>query len=170
MIGSDTFLQRICRTVQAVCDSVIVVASAEQALPDLPPGVSVIRDPQPDQGPLAGLLTALQQVGPNADAVWLCACDTPLISPRLIKSVCQGLGDFDAAIVQHEGRRHPLLGTYRQGVHESASSLLTAGRRSLNSLLDCLNVRLLSPHELGVDLDELFNVNTPAELEALQRK
>ncbi len=51
---------------------VVVVAAPGQ---DLPPGLDVVRDPEPHRGPLAGLMAGLKALGEKR--AFVCGCDQP---------------------------------------------------------------------------------------------
>src|SRR3954470_12815150 len=55
--GSETMLQRVVRLIGEVvpAETTVVVASATQELPPLPPRIRIVRDEQAYRGPLAGL-------------------------------------------------------------------------------------------------------------------
>src|SRR5258705_212022 len=53
--GPETMLQRVVRLLETVVSPIVVVAAADQQLPDLPPDVIVSRDEREARGPLEGL-------------------------------------------------------------------------------------------------------------------
>ena len=53
-------LQRVIRLLSTVVSPIVVVAAAEQLLPNLPTGVIVTHDEQPGRGPLEGLRAGLK--------------------------------------------------------------------------------------------------------------
>ena len=50
--GDELLLQRVARRLGEAVSPLVVVAAAEQALPELPPEVRVVRDQRPALGPL----------------------------------------------------------------------------------------------------------------------
>ena len=59
----------------AVAGPVAVVAAPDQPLPQLPPGITVTRDPVEGRGPLQGLIAGLAAL--DADVAFVCATDQP---------------------------------------------------------------------------------------------
>ena len=96
-----------------------VFVSANRSLPDyerLAPG-RILEDPPElrDQGPLAGLLTGLKAAETQgAEAVLVCPCDTPGITPGTLSALVTAWQTQPdrPAIAEHNGRLHPLHGVY----------------------------------------------------------
>jgi molybdopterin-guanine dinucleotide biosynthesis protein A len=164
-LNGEPFSAHVLRALAAATPTVVVVAAVGQQLPWLPPGVTVARDPEPDLGPLAGLAAGFAALPPAATAVFVAACDTPLLHPDFVLHLLAALGDHRAAVPHADGRDHPLSAAYRRDAGDTAVSLLAAGERSLRSLVAALDGTRVTnfPHP-----ESLRNVNTPAEYEQLQ--
>lgn len=121
-------------------------------------------------GPLAGLAGALPAV--DTDAVVLCGCDMPVVSPTAIRWLARERdGDADAVVPVVDGARQPLHAVYdRAALRAYCRRKPTGGR--LTALLDSLRVRTVTPADApeGVPLARsVTNVNTRTELAALER-
>lgn len=163
-VGDETMLQRVVRIVGEAVDEARVVAAEGQHLPALPTGVRVLRDPQPEQGPLLGLATALND-GPTR--AYVSSCDLPHLTAGFITRVFAGLGDAEACVPVAGGRRHPLAAAYRGDILPIVHELLQAGERRLSALLDRLTVSELTLCEGDPDAACLTNVNTPDDYTAV---
>ena len=161
--GAETFLGRTVRVVGGCCSPVVVVAACGQELPPLPAGVEVVRDGEPDNGPLQGLLAGLDALTGRCDVAFVAACDLPDLSPELIAAVRVGLGDTLACVPVAGGRPHPLAAAYRLSVRDTVASLLADGRRRLTDLLAAVPTVWLPADAFAA---ALRNVNTPADLRA----
>lgn len=67
------------------------------------------------QGPLAGLLTGMKQAATlGVDAVLVCPCDTPEITPEVLSCLVDAWrkAPKHPVIAECEGRAHPLHGVY----------------------------------------------------------
>ena len=163
----STLLARAVGALGAVFCDLVVVRSRGQGLPALPEGVRVVEDAHPDRGPLEGLATGLRVAGPGAVA-FVCAADMPLLdsgfAARVLASLVPGA---DAAVPRVDGRPQPLAAAYRTDVLGPLEALLAAGGRSVNALLDRLEVRWLD--DLPGAADAVRNVNTPEELDAARQ-
>ncbi len=158
----------------AVDGPVVAVAQPDAPAPALPPGVELVRDAAPDQGPLRGLEAGLAALEGRADRVVAAAVDLPLLAPALVRGLLDVLDDagIDAAVPVVDGRRQPLAAAYRTTVLATARDLLAGGERSVTALTDAVRVRLLDEAALralpGVaaadpDLRSLAGANTPEE-------
>ena len=166
-----TMLKSVVDAVAAVTGRVVVVAAPAQILPNLSPTVTVLRDPVPDVGPLAGLLTAMQTIGESAEIVTLCGCDTPLLRPELLRRVIDRLDvDHEAALPVIDDVPQPLAGVYRTSLLPTVRQLRNEERRSLRSLLDRCRWQGLKKAEFAdvdPDLESLRNINTPEDYDGL---
>ncbi len=171
--GPERMLQRVVRLVGEAVDPVVVVAAAGQELPELPPGVELLRDRRPDRGPLEGMAVGLRALAGRAEAAFVTACDVPLLAPALVRRVVALAEAYDAAVPHVDGRDHPLAAVYRTSVAEAVEALLDADRLRPVWLFDRVRTRRITADELrDVDpgLVSLANVNGPADyLAALAR-
>jgi molybdenum cofactor guanylyltransferase len=162
--GSEVMLQRVVRLISSSVPSenVTVVAAPGQALPVLPPGVSVAHDARENRGPLEGLTRGLQALADRADAVYATACDVPLLVPAFVDRMFELLGEFDAAVPFDGHYYHPLAAVYRPSMLRQTQKLLASNQLSLQMLIDEVRTRRISVDELhAVDpqLLTLMNVN-----------
>lgn len=170
--GPETLLQRVVRLVGEAVEALVVVASAGQELPELAPGVRVVRDHQPDRGPLEAIrtgLVALRNEPGHAEAAFVCACDVPLLVPALVRRMIELAAGFDVALPHVAGRDQPLCAVYRTSTLAQIETLLAADRLRPAFLFDQVRTRRVTADELAeVDpnLASLANVNTPAEYSA----
>src|SRR5258708_787593 len=84
--GPEMLLQRVVRIVGEVALPIVVVGAQKQPLPTLPPNVSIAYDRQADRGPLEAIAAGLRSLN-EIDAVFITACDTPLITSAFIRRV-----------------------------------------------------------------------------------
>lgn len=176
LFGNETLLQRVCRLTAATAHPIVVVAAAEQQLPDLPSGVLVIRDRYPNQGPLGGLLTGLQCLRDHQPdlwptmMVWASTCDAPFVNDTVIQHLQAQLSqspESNAVTVTHEGRRNPLAAVYRSQILRNAEALFTSGERRAQALLEQSDVLAIDSSRLvSFDSELLFlkNINDQQQL------
>lgn len=177
--GDETMLQRVVHTLSKVVDRVVVVASAEQVVPELSRHVVVVRDVRPHEGPLAGLAMGLSRLaavdGDSApapqpvEAAYLTSCDVPWLSPAFIREMFSHLGDNDIAVPYDKQFYHPLAAVYRVCHHQMVNDLLAAGVRRPRELFEHLRttrVDTTALDKIDSGLRSLVNVNTPEEYAA----
>lgn len=164
--GPELMLQRVVRLagVAAGVECITVVAGKRQPLPELPPGVVVVRDEDDHLGPLSGLAVGLRAIAGRVDAVFVTGCDVPLLAPAFVERLFELLGAGDAIAPSDADGVHPLAAVYRVSVVERVGSLLAAGERRPRMLLDALDACKVNVDDLrqaDPQLGSLQNVNTP---------
>lgn len=175
-VGDEVMLQRVVRLLSTVVGPIVVVAAADQVLPELAfPGrdIRIARDPVEYRGPLAGLAVGLAALGSEVDAVYASACDAPLLKPTFVQAMIAALGDAEIAVPIDGQFHHPLAAVYRSSVLPKIEELLAADRLRpvfLYQLCRTVEVPIEQLRAADPELDTLCNTNTPEEYErALQR-
>ena len=169
LIKGESFLSRICRIVGPCVETTVVVAAQDQQLSGLPTSVCVVRDALPDAGPLAGLLSGLEDIRsrqPYLQHCWVGSCDAPFVNPRLIGHLLLKCGDKEATVVRHAGRIQPLGGVYHMRVLDTVRRLVDSGERRLTQLLQNIETEVVDAKTLrqyDPQLTFLQNVNTPED-------
>jgi len=127
---------------------VVVVASAGQALPELPAWAAVAADARPGIGPMQGLLDGLRALPAGVDRVFLAACDAPLLRPAFVASLLARLEaepEVEALIPFVRGHRHPLLAAYRASTAGRLEEAIIRGERRAGQIF---RLRLVGEDEL----------------------
>jgi molybdopterin-guanine dinucleotide biosynthesis protein A len=143
----------------------IVIAKPDSELPRL--ACPIVRTEPTERHPAAGIAEALAWAGGRPAVV--IACDMPFVPAGLLSWLAR-LGEPIAAPMVG-GRLHPLLARYEPSTRERLRSC-SARKLSLRACLRGPGVRELSERDLrrfGDPERILFNVNTPADLEAARR-
>jgi len=163
--GSETMLQRVVRLLADVVLPIVVVAAADQPLPELPRQVIVTRDEQEGRGPLEGLRAGLKALPAHVDAAYVTSCDVPLLEPAFVREMLDLANDFDIAVMEIDGFPHPLSAVYRRAVLSDVEDLLAADRLRPAFLFDRVKTRRVRPDEITTDPDlrTLRNLNTREE-------
>jgi molybdopterin-guanine dinucleotide biosynthesis protein A len=129
--------------------------------------VRTIADPVEGEGPLAGLVTGLEQIAsPRAAVV---ACDMPLLVPAVVSRLLSLQGEADACVPRVAGMPVPTCAVYAARVAPVACQQLATRDRSLRGLLARLAVRWVSEDELrDVDpaLASFCDCDTPEDYAA----
>jgi molybdenum cofactor guanylyltransferase len=169
--GAETMLQRVVRLLSAVVSPIVVVAAAEQSLPDLPEGVIITRDEQQGRGPLEGLRAGLKALPGTVESAYVTSCDVPLLVPDFVRRMIELLTDHEIAVVEIGGFPHPLSAVYRRSTLPHVEALLAQNRLRPAFLFDAVSTRRVPPAEMisaDPQLLTLRNLNTREDyLEAL---
>jgi molybdopterin-guanine dinucleotide biosynthesis protein A len=164
--GPERMLQRVVRLLGEVVRPVLVAGAEGQELPALPADVEIVRDRRPDCGPLAGLEAALLALRGRAQAVFMTACDVPLLKPAFVRRIVELAPDRGIGVLYTEGVAQPLAALYHADVLPHAERLLDSGQLRPLLLFDLVPTRRIDPSELAdcdPELQSLCNVNTPEE-------
>ncbi len=172
--GTETMLARVIRIVgEAVPrEQIVVAAGADQALPPLPWAAMVVRDRDADRGPLPALVDGLKSLPTNVSAVFVTACDAPLLELAFVEALFAALEPrIDAAVPSDGERLYPLTAVYRPSCVAALQAALEEGDSSLQRALRSSTFRLKSlPLEqlrsVDAELRSLVNCNTPEEYQA----
>lgn len=167
--GSETMLQRVVRLLGTVVSPIVVVAAAEQSIPELPSSITITRDEREARGPLEGLRAGLKALPANVESAYVTSCDVPLLVPVFVQRMFELLGDHDICVVEIDGFAHPLSAVYRRNTLPHVEALLAADRLRPAYLFDAVKTRRVSPIELtsaDPQLLTLRNLNTPEDYSA----
>jgi molybdopterin-guanine dinucleotide biosynthesis protein A len=126
----------------------------------LPPGFSTVLDMFPGEGPLVGIITALQ----NTSAYWnlIVACDLPNVSAPFLSELLDAAQcwDVDALLPAGPSRRlEPLCAVYHRRALPALHAAFSAGQLKITAALVGLRVAVL----LVTEAAPFQNVNTPAD-------
>ena len=150
----------------------VVVANDPRA-PSWFPDDEVMRDARPDEGPLAGLRTALRAA--NGVGLLVVAWDMPFVTAALLMAL-RDLGESGAAAVVPLSDRsgahvEPLCAYYAPEALDTCERLLARGVRRAVALFEAmpgaLALRGTELEALGDPAHLLCSVDTPEQLDAL---
>lgn len=156
-----TFLERGFRLMRGLFKNVVIVANHPEKMKRFE--VPVLQDEVPFRGPAGAIVTALKHAG--TDAIFVVACDMPLLSQKIIRDLLEKDDGSDAVFYRHEKRIEPLCAIYRRSLIPLLETRLASGRNDLQSLLEeNMTFRIIPLEASG--RRALTNVNTPEELGA----
>jgi molybdopterin-guanine dinucleotide biosynthesis protein A len=101
-------------------------------------GLDVVPDRHPGEGPVGGLLTALDGDGPRAVAVL--ACDLVAPDPATIRAVVAALAGVDVAVPVVDGRRQWHHAVWDRQVRPRLDAAFAEGARSFAEVTASLDV------------------------------
>jgi molybdopterin-guanine dinucleotide biosynthesis protein A len=159
-IHGISLVERAAAVLEPTCSEVIVVSSR----PDTRSGRwELISDQWEDCGPLGGIEAALSHAaGRGYDAVFLLACDLPLVDARIVETIVAAAGDAAAAAPERGGMPgfEPLCALYKASCLAAARELLVSGTRMAQALFSRVDgVLVASPRAV------FLNVNTQEDLD-----
>jgi molybdopterin-guanine dinucleotide biosynthesis protein A len=154
-------LAHVVQLVEPRVDRVFVSARPDQQDEPERSRYGLIIDRYNDMGPLAGILSAMEEY-PEAD--WLVvACDLPNISGETLANLVASCSDnhpFTAYISSHDGLPEPLCAVWRSGTSGIIRGFVDEGVRCPRKILIRSDTHLIEQ----LDPASLDNVNTPDDL------
>ena len=136
-----------------------------------PPGAEgfdrEVSDPVTGEGPLRGVLTALEAA--NTDILVVASCDMPMIEPRQLHWLAERLTAEPAVtpvmLIKQGATVEPLPLAIRRNTLDALRAHVKAGNRSLRSLAEIRGARIVAAPE-DWPATAWTNLNTPADLVA----
>jgi molybdopterin-guanine dinucleotide biosynthesis protein A len=142
------------------CSSVRVIGGQVDEFVAL--GLQATDDRYPGEGPLGGILTALE--GTAADAVLVAACDLPSLSAATVGAlVVAARVEPERVVVARSTRLEPLCAVWPRSVIDVVAEVFSSGGRAVAAAFDRVAVR-----EVPVPSGDLRNVNTLDDVAEMQ--
>lgn len=123
-------------------------------------GLGHLPDRWPGEGPLGGLLVAVEWC--PADVLVAVGCDMPWLDAGTVAALVAALRTSPEAVVAvaHSDRRQPLCAAWRAGeARRAVASAFTGGQRSVRAVIERLTVV-----EVAVDAAFVRDVDRPADV------
>jgi len=119
-------------------------------------------------GPLAGILTALENIHEEA-LLFVAPCDMPELPANLLNRLVDHLLSQEAEIccVNTQNRLQPLLAVMHTGVHANLRTYLESGNKKVQ---DWVKQLALTTVDYSDQETAFMNINTPDELEQYERQ
>lgn len=160
--GGETQLEHAVRLLSGVTDKVWVSARAEQAAGAERARFPLITDRYAGLGPLAGILSAMDQ---DPGAAWLVlACDLPNVDASTLAALVASRAaaqPFTAFSSSHDGLPEPLCAIYEPAAREILDGFVAEGLNCPRKIMMRSATELLAPPDPAA----LDNINTPEDLE-----
>ncbi|MFC7069528.1 molybdenum cofactor guanylyltransferase [Halobaculum lipolyticum] len=170
-------IRRVADRLAAVTDRLVVNCrpdqrdAVERALEGYENPVRYAEDPAPDQGPMAGIRTALRGVegwGDGDDPAFVVACDMPFVDPGFVAALFDRLDGHDAVVPRVDDEWYQTThAVYRAGPMAAAcEAALERGDRKIIAPLFELDYAVVGADDLaalGVADRTFENLNTRDE-------
>mgnify|MGYP003326414043 CR=1 FL=1 len=161
-IGEETLLElTVSRLRKAFASSIFIVGKETVGLLDAE--VNQVNDIWPGEGPLGGILTALQSIGESDVPVMILACDFPNLDVTEIRSLVEyAYANPDSIVVPSvKGRKQWMHACWPTTAVGHIKESFTRGERAPHRAIEGLKTIVLERSEMRAYLD----VDTPEEFE-----
>jgi molybdopterin-guanine dinucleotide biosynthesis protein A len=143
-VGGTPLVLRVAETLRAAGASRVVAVGGDLSrLAAL--GLDAIPDHSAGQGPLGGIVTALEEV--DAELVLVAACDLVAITPTAVREVLVALTPDADAVIPRSDRLEPLMAAYRRRCLPHLRAELEDGERAPHRAVEGLAVVQVRLHE-----------------------
>ncbi len=162
--AGETLLERVVRRLAPLVEELLVVAAPGQDLPEV--SATIVRDPVPHLGPVAGLAAGLSAA--RARVAFVTSCDAPFLNADLVRWMLEESEGWDVVVPEWDGRLNPLHAVYSTALAGPYRRLLEQGGRRPVDLYPSLRVRHVSAEEvsrLDPEGRSFTNMNSPEEYE-----
>ena len=167
-VGGRRMIDRVLdAALDAGCDPVVVVGGDSDELAPL--AVPLLADRYPGEGPLGGVITALEAaptgIAGRSHGVLVLPCDTPLVTAEALAPLIERWREdpgVDVVLARSDGGREPMCAIWSTAALAPARRRFDAGERTLHRVLDELRC-----NEVTIDATALRNVNAPGDLDAV---
>ena len=153
--GQPLLAHVIARLESMVDDFVLSVAREAERYEQF--GYPVVADDEPDQGPLAGIVSAVAAV--RTPWILTTPADTPFLPSNLVAALAPACARRGAAVVSAGGHRQNLSMLLDQRLAASLAEFYRSGGRAAHRWLVANGV-----DEVAFPQDGFFNINTPEDL------
>ena len=169
-LGGKTMLARTTELLASVCSQAMIVA-AEGKYAGAP--APLLIDRWPGQGPLGGILTALQSSAlPGAESTWnlIVSCDMPFLTREWLEFLCQRAQRSAGQVVVAESTNglEPLCACWKTASMPAVQAAFHSGVRKVSEAMKRLPTEVLdvSVWKRFDTQGRLFwNMNSPADYE-----
>lgn len=172
-LAGRAMIRRVADRLTPVVDRIVVNCRADQveaiegAFADAPYPVVVAEDPEPDQGPVAGIATGLRAA--DSEYAFVVACDMPFVEPDLVSYLLQRARGHDAAVPRiGDGWYQTTHAVYRaEAMIDACDRALAAGERKVLAPLERLDHLVVGEEEIREhgSTESFENLNTREEFE-----
>ena len=168
-IGGRTLLERAVSVLEPLfAEVLLVVATPDARLAS--ERYRVVTDLVPGCAAVGGLFTGLSLAA--HPAVFVAACDMPLLNPALIERMAALEPEADIVMAKLATGLQPMHARYGRACLPHVERMVRSGRLKLQDLVEeqLLRVRLMPEAEFQeIELLSFMNVNTPADLELVRK-
>jgi len=170
-LAGQPMVRRVVGRLTPVVNELVINCRADQrtaiadALAGVEPTPGFAVDPDPDRGPMFGIMTGLRAV--EAEYAAVVACDMPFVDPDFLSYLFERAAGRDGAVPRPDEWFQPTQAVYRAAPMAAAcEAALAAGEGRIVAAIDRLDCATVGREEIAARTDPrtFENVNTRAEL------
>jgi molybdopterin-guanine dinucleotide biosynthesis protein A len=148
-------IEHIIGPMAKVCQRMLVVTSNEKYTMF---GLEIVKDEQPDYGPVMGILSGLRQSTTELNLIL--SCDTPFVGFELMNELVLKSDQADVFAACSRERIHPLIAVYKRRCISTFENSVLQDEHRLRIVLKMLKVEVLDLKNERL----VRNINAPEDL------
>jgi len=162
-LAGRPLIEHVLRRVEGLADELLITTNHPENYDFL--GIRLVSDPNPGEGTLAGLQTALRSA--SFDTVLVVACDMPFVQPNILNHMVDLAAGVDVVVPRRGAYYEPMQAVYARRCLPAMGKALEEGEKRVVGFFPEVHVRTLEAEVLN-RLDpagrSFFNINTPEDL------
>jgi len=119
-------------------------------------GYPVFDDCIKDKGPLAGILSGLQESTTGKNVAL--SCDVPFVTKELIELLLSHSENYDVIIPEKDNQTHQLIGVYKKACIPIIQKELENDQRKIKLAIQKLNFKIVNANHINAHV--FHNINT----------
>jgi len=162
-------IQRILALFRELFGEIIIVTNQEELFEKI--DARIVVDLLPNAGALGGLYTGL--FFSSFRYSFCVACDMPFLNGSLIKHLSGRLQGYDVIVPRTRDGLQPLHAYYSRDCIEPIKKLMQEGKHKIIDFYPMVKLNVIHEDELDAldpDGESFININTPEELDSIQRR
>jgi molybdopterin-guanine dinucleotide biosynthesis protein A len=159
LFENKPMIEHILKTVKPLVRDIIIISDNKEYNQF---GFPIFEDTIKEKGPLAGILTGLQQS--SSDKNLILSCDTPFVTKELIRLVLSYSNDYDVVLPEKGNRSHQLIGTYNKSCATIIRKAIANDQLKIKLAIKDLNVKIVDANH--IDSRVFHNINTKEDAKA----
>jgi len=158
-LEGKTLLEIMVNKLQSFFSEILIVIHKNQKISI--ENIQIIEDIIPEKGSLGGLYSGL--VHSSNDYNFVCACDMPYISLKIIKFLINKIENADVVVPKINGYYEPLCAVYSKSCINSIHERIEKNQLAIKEIFSEFHSKEISEHELKTmdpEMFSFFNINT----------
>lgn len=159
LFKGEPMIQHVINLVKPLVNSIIIISN-NNTYQNF--GYPVFEDVIKNSGPLAGILTGLQNTSTAKNLVL--SCDVPNVNKELLQLLISEAKNVDVVIPEKENRTHQLIGIYDKSCTSIFKSELENDQRKIKLAIEKMNYKVVDANH--IDTQIFHNINTKEDAKA----
>jgi len=167
ILGGEALIERVLRTLGALCDDLIIVTNAPASFNNM--SVRLVADAIPGGGALSGLHAGLTAA--RHEFAIVVACDMPFLNAKFLQHMAHLAPGYDVVVPRWHSGYEPLHAIYARRCVTAIEPILRSGGGRIVEFYAHVNVRCIEPEQVASFDPEgwmFFNINSPEDLRRAQ--